>query len=70
MATAQEKQDSAFAAYRMAKDHEYALAGERGQSDPDIPLVVEDEDVEFHSAIEAEVSAQRALSAALRAVDD
>ncbi|MDI9930757.1 hypothetical protein QM588_10135 [Rhodococcus sp. IEGM 1354] len=70
MPTAREKQDSAFAAYQLAKDHEHALAGERGQSDPDVPLIVDHDDVEFHDAIEAEVSAQVALSAALRAVDD
>ncbi|MDJ0362764.1 hypothetical protein [Rhodococcus sp. H29-C3] len=70
MATAREKQDCALTAYQLAKDREHTLADERGQSDTDIPLVVETDDIEFRSAIDADVSAQVALSAALRAVDD
>lgn len=64
------KQDSALAAYQLAKDRERSLADQRGQSDTAVPLVVEHHDTEFRSAIDADVSAQVALSAALRAVDD
>ncbi|OZC51036.1 hypothetical protein CH286_05745 [Rhodococcus sp. WWJCD1] len=70
MATAREKQDAALEIYRQAKDREHGLADVRGQSDTDVPLVVDLDDVEMRSAIEADVSAQEALSAALRAVDD
>ena len=70
MATAREKQDCALAAYQLAKDRERALADQRGQSDTDVPLVVGIDDIELRRAIDADVSAQVALSAALRAVDD
>ncbi|MEH6793123.1 hypothetical protein [Rhodococcoides navarretei] len=70
MATAREKQDVALADYRRAKEREQGLAGERGQTDSDVPLVVASDDAELRGAVEADVSAQEALSAALRADDD
>lgn len=70
MATAREKQDEALAVYRRAKDREHVLADVRGQSDTGMPLLVDLDDVEMLGAIEADISAQEALSVALRAVDD
>ncbi|MCZ4560860.1 hypothetical protein O4160_08395 [Rhodococcus sp. IEGM 1401] len=70
MATAREKQDEALAVYRRAKDREQELAGVRGQSDADTPLLVDLDDAEMRGAIEADISAQKALSVALRAADD
>ncbi|MGB2721373.1 MAG: hypothetical protein WBG53_13715 [Rhodococcus sp. (in: high G+C Gram-positive bacteria)] len=70
MATAREKQDEALAVYRRAKDREHGLAGVRGQSDSDVPLLVDHDDAEMRSAIDADISAQEALSVALRAEDD
>ena len=70
MATAREKQDEALAAYRRAKDREQELADVRGQSDTDSPLLVDLDDAEMRGAIEADISAQEALSVALRAADD
>ncbi|QII08163.1 hypothetical protein BH93_24730 [Rhodococcoides fascians A25f] len=70
MATAREKQDEALAVYRRAKDREQELADVRGLSDADMPLLVDLDDAEMRGAIEADISAQEALSVALRAVDD
>jgi len=70
VATAREKQDEALADYRRAKDREHVLADVRGQSDTGIPLLVDLDDVEMLGAIEADISAQEALSVALRATDD
>ncbi|WP_141214881.1 hypothetical protein [Rhodococcoides fascians] len=72
MATAREKQDVALADYRRAKEHEQGLADVRGQTDADVPLVVDVDvdDAELQVAVDADVSAQEALSVALRAVDD
>lgn len=70
VATAREKQDEALADYRRAKDREHVLADLRGQSDTDVPLSVDLDDAELRSAIDADISAQEALSVALRAVDD
>ncbi|MDV7991264.1 MULTISPECIES: hypothetical protein [unclassified Rhodococcus (in: high G+C Gram-positive bacteria)] len=70
MATAREKQDEALAVYRQAKDREHVLADVRGQSDTDVPLRVDLDDAEMRGAIDADISAQEALSVALRAEDD
>lgn len=68
--TAREKQDSAFALYLRAKERERRLAGERGQWKTDVPLTVARDDTEMRRAIDDDVSAQEASSAALRADDD
>lgn len=70
VATAREKQDVALADYRRAKEREQGLADVRGQTDADVPLVVDVDDAELQVAVVADVSAQEALSVALRAVDD
>lgn len=70
VATAREKQDSALAAYQLAKSREQRVAEKRGQGDTGVPLIVDRGDTELRDAIDADMTAQAALSAALRADDD